>query len=707
MKVPSYDNTQVAVATPRARAENAVTPQAVGIAGAQAQELGNAMQRAGAEAGRLFQGIQDEANATALNDAMNRALVGENALTANENRTGYQDRRGRDALPVEGVPLSKTYGEQWDTVYGDVRKGLANDAQRQQFDAWASGRKTSFTANVDRHASQQFDVYQDSTNDAAMVVGYETIQKQYADEATVLGAIGHIRGSALAKAKLAGQSEIYGDTFGREKVNKALTDVVKSLVDAGQIDAADAFATRYKDHFTDGGLAVRLVLDQEIELGKAQDAVSAVSMVAARSNNPSDFDRMVNITLQSESGNRDYNADGSVVTSTAGAKGKMQVMPGTKRNPGYGVRPAQSDSMEELARVGRDYLQAMLKRYGGDPAKAWAAYNGGPGTLDNALAKSPDNWLAEMPKETRDYVNKNVAALGGSGGRPKPVTELEFVDAAVAALGPNASPRLVEKTTSIARQRYAMVEGARKDNQEAGLSSAYDWLAQNPGATFYDMPASMRSQVPSDKIDSLISFSEKLASPRSQSDMGVYYTLSQNPDKLRDMSDSEFMAITPYLTPSDAKQFADERAAMRKGGGNNDPGNVDRASLNNTLGPRLAQLGINPKFKPNDQDAATHIGAIQKVVTDEVLARQRYLGRQLNSEEMTQTVDDIILKEVAFENTLFGMKVGALPSRRMVAVEYKDIPQGTVDRLVASLKRAGNPSPTKADILALYYSTRQ
>lgn len=127
--------------------------------------------------------------------------------------------------------------------------------------------------------------------------------------------------------------------------------------------------------------------------------------------------RMLPITLQSESGNRDYAPNGQPLTSSKGAVGRMQVMPGTNRDPGFGVRPAQNDSMEERARVGRDYLGAMVDLYK-NPAQAWAAYNAGPGAVDKAIKDGGPNWLSKLPKETQDYVRKNMAALqsGGRGG---------------------------------------------------------------------------------------------------------------------------------------------------------------------------------------------------------------------------------------------------------------------------------------------------
>jgi hypothetical protein len=116
-----------------------------------------------------------------------------------------------------------------------------------------------------------------------------------------------------------------------------------------------------------------------------------------------------------ESRGKRYGKDGALLTSPKGAEGEMQVMPMTATDPGFGVKPAQDDSPDELARVGRDYIAAMEKRYGGDPAKALAAYNAGPGRLDAAVAKHGDDWLANMPAETRGYVAHGLNKLNKDG----------------------------------------------------------------------------------------------------------------------------------------------------------------------------------------------------------------------------------------------------------------------------------------------------
>lgn len=116
------------------------------------------------------------------------------------------------------------------------------------------------------------------------------------------------------------------------------------------------------------------------------------------------FDRLAAITVQSESGGNPN------AISPKGARGLMQVMPATGRDPGFGIRPSSGTPADDV-RVGRDYLQAMQRRYGGDLAKMWAAYNAGPGAVDQAIQQRGDNWLSAMPAETRSYVQKNLRAL--------------------------------------------------------------------------------------------------------------------------------------------------------------------------------------------------------------------------------------------------------------------------------------------------------
>lgn len=132
-------------------------------------------------------------------------------------------------------------------------------------------------------------------------------------------------------------------------------------------------------------------------------------------------DPLADAVALKESGAKHRNKDGSIVTSPKGARGLMQLMPATAKNPGYGVRPAMDDSEEENIRVGKDYLAAMLKLFGGDERKALAAYNAGPGATRKAIKKANErggDWLRFLPAETRNYV---PSVLDARQGNPLPV----------------------------------------------------------------------------------------------------------------------------------------------------------------------------------------------------------------------------------------------------------------------------------------------
>jgi soluble lytic murein transglycosylase-like protein len=123
--------------------------------------------------------------------------------------------------------------------------------------------------------------------------------------------------------------------------------------------------------------------------------------------------------------------------SPKGAVGLMQVMPASATNPGYGL-PNVFDFAEQMgtqvgkrneteakrlladpavgAAYGQRYMDAMLQRYNGNLEYALAAYNAGPGRVDKWLAAGAD--FNKLPKETREYIPKVLAALAPAGAAP-------------------------------------------------------------------------------------------------------------------------------------------------------------------------------------------------------------------------------------------------------------------------------------------------
>ncbi|HMR29951.1 MAG TPA: lytic transglycosylase domain-containing protein [Geminicoccaceae bacterium] len=109
-------------------------------------------------------------------------------------------------------------------------------------------------------------------------------------------------------------------------------------------------------------------------------------------------------------------------TSPAGARGIMQLMPGTakgiaqKLDMGYALGRLTSDP-DYNARLGSSYLQQQIVRFDGELALALAAYNAGPARVVAWLDQNGDprrsdahrliDWIEMIPfAETRNYVQR-------------------------------------------------------------------------------------------------------------------------------------------------------------------------------------------------------------------------------------------------------------------------------------------------------------
>lgn len=106
--------------------------------------------------------------------------------------------------------------------------------------------------------------------------------------------------------------------------------------------------------------------------------------------------------------------------SHAGALGVMQVMPATAQRTARDLDIPLANTWQLLdydknIEIGASYLWQMYQRYQGNRILASAAYNAGPGRVDQWLARRPpspaDVWIEGIPfRETRGYV-QNVLAF--------------------------------------------------------------------------------------------------------------------------------------------------------------------------------------------------------------------------------------------------------------------------------------------------------
>ncbi|MDR3763571.1 MAG: lytic transglycosylase domain-containing protein [Acidobacteriota bacterium] len=166
-----------------------------------------------------------------------------------------------------------------------------------------------------------------------------------------------------------------------ETVRLYLDEQHKSFLDVARADIA-GYSTEPDPTETLAAKISRAPADS----GKNTDQI--VSEAAENEGVDSDFIRSV---IQQES------AGNARAVSPAGARGLMQLMPGTAAQLGV----QDSFNPEQNVHGGTAYLRELLERYHGDAIKALAAYNAGPAAVDRYQGVPPY-------RETRAYVSRIV-----------------------------------------------------------------------------------------------------------------------------------------------------------------------------------------------------------------------------------------------------------------------------------------------------------
>jgi hypothetical protein len=127
--------------------------------------------------------------------------------------------------------------------------------------------------------------------------------------------------------------------------------------------------------------------------------------------------------IPQESGGRQFDRFGRPLTSPAGAIGIAQVMPRTAPEAArlagleYDENRYMNDPDYNKA-LGRAYFRAQYDRFN-DPALAMAAYNAGPGRVNQALERARESggdWRSFLPAETQRYIGMSSAGQKAPSG---------------------------------------------------------------------------------------------------------------------------------------------------------------------------------------------------------------------------------------------------------------------------------------------------
>ena len=686
---------------PYRAAYNPLKPDPVQYADTKAQTLlnfGRALGGAADVATDITMRVQLQANALVTDAAVNKAK--ETALRlAYDKENGFTSLKGYDALNrPDGKPLADEFASKFDEAVKTLSGDLKNDAQRRAFAAQALTIRANLYGRAVTHETQEFRNYNLSVQEGTIKTEIDNIGLNYKNPDMVGQSVERLKGAVAEQGMALGKSVQWFEAAQKDAVSKAHSTALASAMEEGNVVFADAYMTAHKGEMNaDDILRVRGVITKEMDgrvgLASARDAVATI----APRFEPTDYDRLNRIVIGQESRGREYNPDGSRVTSPKGARGIQQVMPKTADKPGYGIKPSNGTPADD-ARLGREYLGAMVKLRNGDVALALASYNAGPGRVDEAMAKAQDpknkgkSWLDFVPAETQAYVKNGLAAYGSGGGRPATPT----LEDAMAALDKdprvNSSPSRLAIARQEVRARFTEMTQAAKTREDDAMSTAFQMLMAN-GGDFASLPVSIKSTL-GDKVDTVMTFADKIRGGNTVTNPAVYQKLTDE-RYLRGLSEAEFFHTRGELSDGDFQHFADIRS--KAPGAGQGVGDLNAPAVKMVTDNWLATLNIPTTGKAADPN---RLGVINRTIRQELLVAQRAAGKKFDDAETEAFVDRLFKKDMHFRSVTLGIANDT--HQRLLTMTFGDIPDNDVGRVKKLLIAGGVPVPTQGDILQAY-----
>jgi Transglycosylase SLT domain len=413
--------------------------------------------------------------------------------------------------------------------------------------------------------------------------------------------------------------------------------------------------------------------------------------------------RMQSITAIAESGNKERDSQGRLITSPKGAQGRMQVMPGTRVDPGFGVKPAQNDSDEERTRVGRDYLAAMMTRYGNDPAKAWAAYNWGAGNVDAAIKSHGDGWLAHAPNETRQYVSGNLARLG-RGTVPAeaftPTGKRIDYSAARAEIDALELPYDLKRRAVAALDRRMAAEDRVTSRNEDDATKAALEVVEKLGDGFTSMsqiPANLLMAIPVTARISLASQAQQNALPRPiQANGEAALTLTlQSINDPEGFKNADLRLYRGALTPAEFEQQAATQARMRNEKHAAPTINL-RSGIDSTIRFYARDVGLNVDSKSTPQEREQYLKAFNGMERHILSITE---GKRAPSDVELKAAFDRVTMEVVTERGDKGrwFEVAGPGTRWMTQV-----PVPIQTRIINAYRATEGHDPSEGELVKIY-----
>lgn len=399
---------------------NSVTTRALPVAAVRPVTLddsvGQGLQRLGGALGEAAQ-AQDEIDYQ-IDDTTSRRLTLEYQTEASKILSEYQSLEGLDAVAAERETKARL-----DRLREEVVGRTSSPRMRAMAEARVAGYHAADGIKIGEFSSKALKLETDRTLVAQSARAVEEAAENFGDPAISDQHVETVGALAWQHGDNKGWSEEATAIYAEEQVSVARLAVAQRMLVEDDIDGALVYVERhggvggtlmFKDEQT-----IRRALKEPLEFRQSEaDAQLVLGGIPDLDAMPSTDDgEQPALTIQlaaiesNESNGRQFDGSGKPLRSHKGATGVMQVMPSTgpeaARLAGLPWDRERFENDEHYNRaLGQAYYRDMLRRFDGNPLMAAAAYNAGPGRVENIIRKHGDDWVAHLPAETRDYVKK-------------------------------------------------------------------------------------------------------------------------------------------------------------------------------------------------------------------------------------------------------------------------------------------------------------
>lgn len=537
-------------------------------------------------AGDLASKEMERADTAAMLDAESKLSQAKLDLMFNKE-SGVYAKTGKDALDITNSTLP-TFDKQAEMI----GQGLTNTRQKEQFARIVNNNRQSLNGELNRYEFTQRNAYYDTVDKTNIATSLDGAVKYANDPAQVayyqnkgsfiIGESGIRKG--LPPETIAAQQQEFNSTVASNVIQRMVT---LDPMQAQQYYAKEASTMTAADQ-----------LKAQKLLGTSVRQQMAGQMAANIWDNGSVGGAgLPALIMQAES-----RGDQSAV-SPKGAIGAMQLMPQTAKETseelGIPFSPERlaTDANYNVA-LGTAYLNKMLGRFGGNETLAVAAYNAGPGMVDdwvngtNKTGKNPSKlqlpdprtgeaaaqeFIQKIPfQETRNY----TAGIMQQAAATVPASQ-KYADG-LAAANAITDPQL---------KKFVMDDlDDRKKAATAQGNALYDQAAKIVlDSGFSKIPAQLMNNIPADelvKLQRMDDYRRKGTEPTT--DYGKFQDMLKMPVEQLAALNLE-KDVRPYTSNAD---FNTVRSAWQKAQNGDETVQKVAAGKDNAIETTMARAGI-------------------------------------------------------------------------------------------------------------------